>query len=79
MPIHIEESICSFKCKSPIFVADNGVDVGSLSDVGVPIASKSTPSESKLNGYLVPVVPRSQDGAGFDRLGNNHHVSSVVC
>ncbi|XP_074592225.1 protein TONSOKU [Curcuma longa] len=64
MPTHIEESICSFKCKSPIFVADNGVDVGSLSDLGVPIASKSTPSESK----------RSQDCAGFDPLVNNHHL-----
>ncbi|XP_042407586.1 protein TONSOKU-like [Zingiber officinale] len=74
MPIHIEESICSFKCKSPIFVADNGVDVGSLSDVGVPIASKSAPSESMLNGYPVPVrFQQSQDCACFDPLVNNHH------
>ncbi|KAG6496838.1 hypothetical protein ZIOFF_044710 [Zingiber officinale] len=79
MPIHIEESICSFKCKSPIFVADNGVDVGSLSDVGVPIASKSAPSESRLNGYPVPVrFQQSQDGACFDPLLLNVGLLPVI-
>ncbi|WOK94400.1 protein TONSOKU isoform X1 [Canna indica] len=71
-PIHIEESTCSFKCKSPTFTADNGADFGSSSDVGIAVASKSAASESKLSGGRLVRFQQSQNDAGFNLLKDDH-------
>ncbi|URE05449.1 TPR [Musa troglodytarum] len=77
-PIYIEESTCSFKCKSPDFTVDNEADFGSSNDAGIAIASKSAPSWSKLSNVEVPDgLQQSQNGACVDLLVNNRHFVKV--
>nr|XP_018681426.1 PREDICTED: protein TONSOKU isoform X2 [Musa acuminata subsp. malaccensis] len=77
-PIYIEESTCSFKCKSPNFTVDNEADFGSSNDAGIAIASKSAASWSKLsNVEVADRLQQSQNGAGVDQLVNNRHFVKV--
>ncbi|XP_019704560.2 protein TONSOKU isoform X1 [Elaeis guineensis] len=65
----VEESICSFRSKSPIFTADNGTDFGSSSDAGIDIASKSAASGSKFDsGHILGSLPQRENGAGFNNF-----------
>nr|CAD1827295.1 unnamed protein product [Ananas comosus var. bracteatus] len=72
MPTPIEESICSFKSKSPVCTADNVLDSGASSG-GRASESKCAAIGSKSDRGLVPQsLVESHYGAGFNTSDDDH-------
>lgn len=78
MPTPIEESICSFKSKSPVCTADNVLDSGASSG-GRASESKCAAIGSKSDRGLVPQsLVESHYGAGFNTSDDDHDVSYLI-
>lgn len=73
-PVCNEESICSFRSKSPKFTTDNGMEFGSSSNSGIANAFKVAENGSKMDsGHNSESLLQNQNGAGLKLAEDGHH------